>query len=244
MNHPTTPFSRLCRYGLMAASLMLTMPLAANIFLTEIVDGTLPGAAPKYIEITNASASSYTFGSGGGIIVLSNASTDFTVDVDMTGISILAGQTVTVSTNSGTQDVTFQNVYGFAPDYLSGGAAFGNGNDGYALVDNGVDAASGIFLDLFGEVGVDGIGTVWEYTDGYAYRNLGLTAGNNGTFDPGNWFFSGVDALQSVNQTDEEETALILSLTTPGVYAVPEPSVYVLLTSLLVLGYVIRRRRA
>ncbi|MEX0325722.1 MAG: PEP-CTERM sorting domain-containing protein [Puniceicoccaceae bacterium] len=230
---------------LSTAAIGLIAPVvSANIFMTEIVDATLPGAAPKFIEITNGSGSDYTFGTGGGIIVLSNASTDFSVDVDMTGITIGSGQTITVSTNSGTQDVTFQNVYGSAPDYLSGGAAFGNGDDGYALVDNGVDAASGVFLDLFGEVGIDGTGTFWEYTDGYAYRVLGLTAGNNGTFDPGNWFFSGVDALQSVNQTDEEETALILAYTTPGAYAVPEPSTYAVVLGLLAIGFVIRRRRS
>jgi len=46
----------------------------------------------------------------------------------------------------------------------------GNGNDAYTL-----ETAAGVRVDAYGEVGVDGLGTVWDYTDACVER-LGVVA--------------------------------------------------------------------
>lgn len=53
---------------------------------------------------------------------------------------------------------------------------------------------SGVVVDVFGDINVDGSGQPWEYMDGWAYRVDG--SGLDGTtFAIGNWFFSGPNAL-------------------------------------------------
>ena len=250
--HKLLNTKRICT-ALTAAFLLGGSALSGNLLITEVVDGTLTGAAPKFIELTNVGATDYTFGSGGGLIVQANASVDYDVDVDMTGITIQAGQTVVVSASNTDQNIDFFNVYGFSPDYLGGSATFGNGDDRYIVVDNstgGVADPSAI-LDIYGVNGVDGSGTVWEYTDSFAYRVLGMTAGNGGVFDEATWVFGGINALEAAfegdNSYDPLEIGLLQSLTTPGVYAVPEPGTFALLGGLaglaLVLGRRLRRRR-
>lgn len=229
-----------------ASVLLLTQTLTANVFITEVVDGTLTGAAPKFVEITNTGLTDYTFGTGGGIIVQANAATDYVVDIDMSGVTIPAGVSFVVSASNTSQDVDFFNVYGFAPDFLGGSATFGNGDDRYAIADNGVDAAAGTLLDIYGVDGVDGSGQAWEYTDSYAYRVLGLTTGNGGTFDAGNWVYGGINALETAfeldNSYDPLEVGLLQTLTTPGAYAVPEPSLFGLLAGISGLFLVMKRR--
>ena len=228
------------------SALLLTLNLSAQIFITEVVDGTLTGAAPKWVEITNTGGSDFTFGTGGGLLVLTNGSADLTVDVDMTGITILAGSSVTVSADNTGQAAIFQDVYGFAPTYTGGGATFGNGDDGYALAADGTGAGVASFMDIYGVYQEDGTGMVWEYTDGYSYRTLGLTDGNAGTFDPGNWVYGGVNSLEAVfegdNSYDPLEIVLLQNYTTPGAYAVPEPSAFAMLAGISGLALILLRR--
>jgi len=63
-----------------------------------------------------------------------------------------------------------------------------NGNDALELFGNGQP------LDVFGEVDMDGTGTGWEYTDGWAYRKQ-ATGPDGSNFVQGRWNYGGVDAL-------------------------------------------------
>ena len=217
---------------------LIAVEAHAGLLITEVVDATLGGGNPKFVEITNTDGSDYTF-TGGGIVVQSNASTDLNIDVDLTGIMIQAGQSYVIqSTSNGGQDV-FESTYGFSADLYTE-AYFSNGDDRYILAD--ADDGSGVatsLVDIHGEIDTDGTGTAWEYTDSYAYRKAGPA--NGGVFDISQWFHAGVDALQTGD--DEEEKSLILELTTPGEWSpVPEPTGIALLLAGL-LGMASMRRR-
>jgi hypothetical protein len=58
----------------------------------------------------------------------------------------------------------------------------GNGDDAYALTWDGQ------IVDMYGEVGVDGFGTDWEYSDGSAKRLLGVERANQ-TWQGSEWVF-------------------------------------------------------
>ena len=52
----------------------------------------------------------------------------------------------------------------------TGGAATINGDDAIELFNNGS------VVDTYGQIDVNGDGTPWDYTDGWAYRNNGTAA--------------------------------------------------------------------
>ncbi len=205
----------------------------ADLVITEVVDATLSGGNPKYVEVTNTGPSDYTFADG-GIILQFNAYTDYDIDVDLTGETILAGQSFVIQSSTNDGIAVFESTYGFAADLYTT-AYFGNGDDRYILTDTSAGDGTGL-LDIYGEDQVDGSGEVWEYTDGYSYRIFG-TSSDGGTFAPANWFFGGVNSLETGD--DVEEELLIQTLTSPGVW-VPEPAT---LGMLLIGGLALRRRR-
>ncbi len=150
-----------------------------SLIITGVIDGPLSGGLPKAIELTVlhdiADLSAY------GIGLASNGGASDGADFTLSG-SATAGQRLYVATES----TGFEAFFGFAPDFVSSVAAF-NGDDALELFDNGA------VIDGFGVVGEDGTGTAWEYLDGWAYRNDGATA--TPVFDPAEWTFSGINAL-------------------------------------------------
>lgn len=211
----------------------------ANLIISEVIDGTLGGGNPKFVEITNTGGTDFTF-TGGGVVLQSNASTDLNIDVDLTGITILAGQSFVIQSSANGGSNVFESTYGFAADLYTG-AFFSNGDDRYILADadDGAGVATSL-VDIHGEIDTDGTGSAWEYLDGFAYRLPGVLSGNGGVFDINEWFHSGVDGLEGVD--DAEKTAKILALTTPGTHVIPEPSTFALL-GLGALLVAVRRRR-
>lgn len=63
----------------------------------------------------------------------------------------------------------FKDIYSKDPDCVAG-CVTGNGNDAYMLYING-DQLTGTLVDIYGELGVDGLGLDWDYTDALATRN-------------------------------------------------------------------------
>ncbi|MEM9347436.1 MAG: lamin tail domain-containing protein [Planctomycetota bacterium] len=230
-------------FGFTAATLLATGSASAELLISEIVDATLPGGLPKFVELFNSGntsidLSNYSIGNynnggtdlgGGSSLVLSGtlAAGDFYV------ISYESGDALGAS--------SFFDTYGFDADNIELGS-FINGNDAVALflADGGGtdgaatgDGSDATLVDLYGVIGVDGTGQPWDYTDGYAFRNPGQ--GPNSTFTASEWTIGGADSLETGDDT--EELALILSLTTPGV---PEPGSLALLG---LGGLLIARRR-
>ena len=151
-----------------------------DLIITGVIDGPITGGVPKAVELyvlnPISDLSVYGLGSannGGG-----TDGEEFTFPA----IPATAGSYITVATES----VNFASYFGSAPDYTSGVASI-NGDDAIELF------FSGVVVDLFGDINVDGTGEPWEYLDGWAYRNSGSAPSS--VFDINEWTFSGPNAL-------------------------------------------------
>jgi hypothetical protein len=201
-----------------------TMPDAAAggegvLLITEVVDGTLSGGQPTFVELSN---------SGDGSIDLS----DFSLGVYNNGSTSLAGAASTVLSGTlapGASYVvamdptdapgasTFATVYGSDADNLELPKLI-NGNDTIVLFAADGGGASGeatgtgsdaTIVDVYGSVGTDGLGQEWDYTDGFAERKPGVVDPRT-SFSGAEWTFSGVDALEGMSAQE------IAGATSPG----------------------------
>ncbi len=186
--------------------------LVEALLITEIVDADLLGGVPKFVEITNlgggaADLSEFSLG------IFSNGS--FTLNggtsKPLVGtLAPLASFVVSFENGDTPGNSSFFSVYGTDADDLESNAII-NGNDTIVLfrglaTGTGADAT---IEDLYGVIGVDGVGEAWEYTDGYAARLPTITSPSM-AFVEAEWSFSGASALESV------DAAGIAAVTSPG----------------------------
>ena len=188
---------------------------AECLILSEIVHAAASGDCPRWIEITNTGLVDYTFFQG-GIIVQLGSDSDVTVDVDLTGQTIVAGDSFVINSNALGCTGAFPNIYGFPAD-VNTYAEFGDGDARFILTDT---ADGSNLLDIYGEFGVDGTGTAWDYYHGYAYRLPEYNAGNDGVFAIGEWLID-YDSLAGPG----DPVVLLQTLTTPGAHDYDEDCV-------------------
>ncbi len=153
--------------------------LPGTLLISEIVDHA-DDSQVKFVEICNRAPDPVSLG-GLELQRYVNGSTSPVVDA-LDAVTLQPGESWVVVSSNGAD--AFTTRYGRSPDQTSA-VTSGNGDDAYALAD-----ASGL-LDLFGQVGVDGSGTVWDYTDGATVRSddarfadPGFTA-SEWSFEPG-----------------------------------------------------------
>ena len=166
---------------------------AGGLLISEIMDGDLPGGLPKFVEVTNTSGAAIDL-SGFSIGNFNNGGTSLGGgDSTVLSGSLAAGDSYVISYENGDSAGVgvFHDTYGFDPDNLGLGPFFngddvlvlysanGSGTDGAATGD-GSDAT---IVDMYGVIGVNGDGEVWDYTDSYAVRNRKVTM-PNATFTP------------------------------------------------------------
>ena len=210
--------------GSVISSLLLqaTTAQSANLIISEVVDATLPGALPKFVELTNTSEVSIDL-SDYGLGIYNNGNLTLTGGGSPTFLNgvLTPGDSYVISFENGDSagSGTFFDVYGFDPDFFGFNNII-NGDDTIALFDS-----SETVVDLYGVIGVDGTGEDWEYTDGFAFRNPNIL-NSNSSFNISEWTFGGVNSLETGD--DIEERDLILANTTPGTHnfnaePVPEP---------------------
>jgi hypothetical protein len=215
-------------FGATAALLALASSAAhADLIISEIVDGNLPGGQPKFVEISNTGAAPVDL-SLYKIVHYNNGNPAPSGNVALSSVMLAPGASWVVNYIGSSTPGGFLATYGFPPDQES---TFGghNGDDAIAL-----ELVAGGIVDVYGEIGCDPISTTpppvhnpscanWEYEDGYAYR-CGVTA--SATFTIGDWVISGVDVL--VGDLACDDTCKLQTLTTPGVKqgCVPAPTVY------------------
>ena len=207
--------------AILGLALLSSTATAQDLVISEVVDGTLPGGLPKWVELTNNSAgtidiSDYTIGN------FNNGATTLGGGISQALIGMIpAGESYIVSYESGDAPGlgVFFDTYGCDPDNLDLNA-FINGDDCVALFladglgplgeANG-DGSDATLHDVYGDIGVDGTGMPWETTDSYGNR-IGTAA--SATFVLADWTFAGADALEDVD--DIAELANLLAQTTPS----------------------------
>lgn len=173
---------------------MLLTGLASDLIITGIIDGTRAGGTPKAIElyvlndISDLSQYAVSSANNGNPLPA-------TYEFDFPNVAVAAGTYLYLSTET----PQFTAFFGFAPDYTDAQATNVNGNDTVVLY------RAGVIVDAFGVVGTNGTGEAWEYTNGWAYRNDITTP--SATFDPADWTFSGVDALNGETNNTTAATA-------------------------------------
>ena len=155
--------------------------ITGDLVIAGIFDAQPSGAGAKGFELyaVNAIPNLADFGIGSA----NNGGGTDGEELSFPSMSIAAGECIYVAADS----TLFNDFFGFFP-HFEGGAANINGDDAIELFEFGQ------VIDVFGDIDTDGSGTVWDHLDGWAYRNDGVAA-NMGTFTPGNWTYSGINAL-------------------------------------------------
>ena len=180
----------MCLPGILVVLTMLLFAgsgsvLASEILITGVIDGPLNRGTPKAIELYAlddvADLSIY------GLGVANNGGGTDNQEYVFPSLALSAGEFVYISSET----TGFENFFGFLPDFTSGSLNC-NGDDAIELYR--LDTV----VDIFGDINVDGSGTSWEYTDGWAYRQSGTTFDGN-SFNLSNWLFSGVDSLDGIS---------------------------------------------
>jgi hypothetical protein len=148
--------------------------LSNALLISAIYDGPLTGGVPKGIELT--ALASIADLSIFGIASATNGGASPGVEFNLPSIALNSGESIFVSSD----DTGAQQFFASTNTNVNGGSQMSiNGDDVIELYENG------ILIDVYGEVGVDGTGTAWEYLDTYASRNC--EQGPSSTFDVAEW---------------------------------------------------------
>ena len=200
------------RAAAVLALALATQTARADLILQEIVDGTI-SSQPKWVEIVNTGTECAFLGDY-EICNYNNGKTTPSGCSDLNDVFLAPGASYVFAYESAGNTACspvatcFEVVYGFAPDQ-NGGASI-NGDDAVALRED----ATGALVDVYGIIGEDGTGTIWEYTDGYSVRNTSVATP---VFFPWEWTFGGPNSLEDPGG-DPVEIILIQTLTSPGSY--------------------------
>lgn len=170
--------------GILAAALALaSASVHADLLITAVYDGPLPGGLPKGVELyaTSDISDLSDYGLGGA----NNGGGSDGEEFVFPAVVVSAGSFITVAS----EGMGFADYFGFAPDYTASTALSINGDDAVELF------YLGALHDVFGQQDVDGTGQSWEYLDGWAYRTDGT--GPSVVFSDTDWFYSGPNALDN-----------------------------------------------
>ena len=169
-------------YILLITIMVTTLSFAQGPVITMIADGDCAGGNPRVIEIYANGAVDFTTYS---LEKQTNGNTTWSSPLDLSPLGTVTDAFVYVyresSTGTGTFAADFPSV---TTNTLadSGSTLSVNGDDRIRLI----ETASSTVIDQYGEEGVDGSGTPWEYKDGYGKRNAN-TNPNAGVFNAANW---------------------------------------------------------
>ncbi len=161
-------------------------PLTGTLVITGIYDTQPAGAGVKGIELQ--AIQDIPDLSIFGVESANNGGGANGVETTLAAVPLSAGECYYIADDS----TKFFSFFGFYP-HLQGSAVNVNGDDAIVLYENNQ------IIDVFGEVTHSGGNLPWLYTDGWAYRKGG-TGPDGSIFVLDNWIFSGVDALDNVQE--------------------------------------------
>ncbi|WP_435182435.1 DUF5689 domain-containing protein [Cellulophaga omnivescoria] len=151
---------------------------STSVFFSELADPNNNTGA-RFMELYNSSNEALDLNNW-KINRYTNASTDISSSLDLTGYSINAKSTLVISPNKD----EFVATYGIEPDISIGknSVADSNGDDNLVLID-----PFGTTIDVFGVIGEDGTNTNHEFEDGKALRKESINTGSN-NYQFNQWF--------------------------------------------------------
>lgn len=140
-----------------------------SFFISELADPDNSTGA-RFVELFNAGSEALSL-KGWTLRRYTNANTEVSSSIDLTGFTVAPNSTLVISPNA----AEFELVYGFPPDMgvSTNSPADSNGDDNLELVD-----PFNTVIDLFGVIGEDGSGTNHEFEDGRAVRKPDIIKGN------------------------------------------------------------------
>lgn len=122
----------------------------------------------NYVEIANTGAAPLSITNYTLEVYFDGASTN-ALSVTLDG-SIPAGGAYWVAAYKGGASNVWSKTWDHAPDQLASGLKNLDGNDTIVLRN-----ASGVILDIYGAIGIDGTGHAWAYADSLAARSPGVS---------------------------------------------------------------------
>ncbi|WP_442264983.1 T9SS type A sorting domain-containing protein [Tenacibaculum sp. ZS6-P6] len=167
---------------------LFSSAFSQDLIITGAIDGPLPSGAPKAIELyaVNNIADLSIYGIESTTNGAAAAGVEYTFPAD----AVTAGTYIYLSF----EDTLINQYLGITPQYVDNVINV-NGDDTVILYKNGT------IEDLLGRIGEDGTGKDWDYVDGWAYRKDGQ--GPSATFDPNQWTFSGPNAVDGCDKSDD-----------------------------------------
>ncbi|PZD77014.1 T9SS type A sorting domain-containing protein [Mesonia sp. K7] len=176
-------------------------PPVPDIIISEVADPGDNASEGRFIEIYN-NGSEYIDLSNIYLSLFSNNNTSPTTEQQLSGV-LKPGTFYVIG------DPQFENAYSFTPDALSG-VANSNGDDTYVLYYNGNFSSGGTVSDIYGEIGTDGTGEVWEYENSRAVRN-NLATNPNNTWTASEWTITSADVADMTPGTDDTRIDYVYS---------------------------------
>ena len=186
--------------------------------ITMIADGDETGGTPKVLEIyANGSVdfSEYSLQNQ------TNANTTWGNTFDLSPLGTVTDAFVYVYSNGTNSNdpfsANFPSVTSNKLDASNNSILSINGDDRVRLI----VTATGAVVDIYGEDGVDGTGTAWEYKDGYAKRSNGT--GPDPVFVEANWEYhkNDLNTHGAVQDGTTYESIIVLGTYTPPTTAIP-----------------------
>ena len=149
--------------GTIPSSSASTSTVNLRLIISEVADPANIWQS-RFIELYNAGDTEIDFDAKTWYLSRqANGNSESWADKQLTG-SISAGGTYTIAYSTS----FFLSSYGFNAD-INSGYISGDGNDGYFLYSGG-NHTTGLLVDAYGVIDVDGSGQDWEYTNSKAVR--------------------------------------------------------------------------